>query len=69
MLSRAVCKKCHRLNKLEWNYIDDESWGNDYVFCPALNVPDTGHWRKISTGLKSEYPYECPYILEHTVNA
>jgi hypothetical protein len=65
MLSKTVCKKCHRTNKSVWDYVDEEAWHNNYVFCPSEVSKNNWSWYNRRGRLQQS----CPYELEHVVNA
>jgi hypothetical protein len=64
MLSKRVCKSCHRV----WGKVDDEYWEEGEVFCP-IGAPrkfrDIGMSSEMVNNNDGDPPDECPYRLEH----
>jgi hypothetical protein len=65
-LSKAVCKKCYKVNNWVWDKPIETSWNyGRVVFCTAKKHPhDINGLRWI----EKEPHLNCPYTLEHLVS-
>jgi hypothetical protein len=66
MLNNKICRRCYN-KRYTMAYLFITDWEYGYVICPPnkSQVPMVA----ARTWIKDEPPSNCPYLLEHVINA
>jgi hypothetical protein len=72
MLIKAICLHCFRVDPLEWHSPITQSmfllyWNDGCCICKHGKITSHSNFRIADTD--KDPPKDCPFILEHSVNA